>query len=744
MGLLPKLELRELPRRASQLLRQTEGPLTRDLLRTPGRFGLGQVPVRLAPDATARLVCGYCSTGCRLTAHLRGGEAVNLSPDPSYPVNLGMACPKGWQALAPLDADDRLPTPLLRDASGSLSPATWDEALDEFVRRFRGVAERHGPEAMAFLSTGQISTEEMVYLGALAKFGMGMVHGDGNTRQCMATSVVAYKEAFGFDAPPYTYADFESSDVIVLVGSNLCIAHPILWERICRNPHRPEIVVVDPRKTETAMAATQHYAIRPKSDLLFFYAIANELVRRGSVDRAFVEAHTEGFEAFCRFIEPYTPEAVAADVDVAPDGIRHLARTIAQGERVSFWWTMGVNQGHEAVRTAQALIDIALLTGNIGRSGAGANSITGQCNAMGSRLFSNTTCLLGGHEFEKPEHRAKIARILDIDEARIPTRASLAYDQILAEIRAGRIRALWVIATNSAHSWIHQSEARETLRMLDVLVVQDLYATTETAQLADIVLPAAGWGEKDGTFINSERRIGVLRKVRRAPGQALADFHIFRLVAEAWGCGELFARWQQPEDVFAAMQAISRGQPCDISGVAGYRMLEEAGGVQWPLREGEPIAAAERRLFEDGRFHRANGRAKFCFEAPRPLPERTDDDFPLLLITGRGSSSQWHTQTRTAKSAVLRKLYRGDCTVEVHPKDASRIGIDAEELVRVRSRRGVLEARAVIRETVREGEVFISIHDAATNRLTYPAFDPYSRQPSYKHCAVRLERIDGN
>jgi assimilatory nitrate reductase catalytic subunit len=741
VGLLPKTPLRELPRLASQLLRQTDGPLTRELCRTPGRFGLGQVPARLAPEATARLVCGYCSTGCRLTAHLRGGEAVNLTPDPAYPVNRGMACPKGWEALAPLDAADRATTPLVRDASGALAPASWDEALGEFVRRFRAVAEQHGPEAMAFLSTGQIATEEMVYLGALAKFGIGMVHGDGNTRQCMATSVVAYKEAFGFDAPPYSHADLESSDVIVLVGSNLCIAHPILWERICRNPHRPEIAVVDPRRTETAIAATRHYAIRPKSDLLFFYAVANELIRRGAVDRAFVDAHTEGFEAFCRFIAPYTPEAVAADVDVAPDGIRHLARTIEQGKRVSFWWTMGVNQGHEAVRTAQALIDIALLSGNIGRPGTGANSITGQCNAMGSRLFSNTTCLLGGHEFENPEHRAKVAGILGIDEERIPRRKSLAYDQILAEIRAGRIRALWVIATNGAHSWIHQSEARETLRMLDVLVVQDLYATTETAQLADIVLPAAGWGEKDGTFINSERRIGLIRKVRRAPGRALADFSIFRLVAEAWGCGELFARWQKPEDVFASMKEISRGQPCDISGITGYAMLEEAGGVQWPLREGESLAANERRLFEDGRFHHANERARFCFEAPRPAPEPTDDDFPLVLLTGRGSSSQWHTQTRTAKSAVLRKLYRDERTVEVHPKDATRAGIESEDLVRVRSRRGVIEARAVLRETVREGEVFVSMHDAATNRLTYPAFDPYSRQPSYKHCAVRLERI---
>ncbi|HEB91300.1 MAG TPA: nitrate reductase, partial [Deltaproteobacteria bacterium] len=505
-------------RSAREIVKQTEGPLTRDLVRAPGRFGIGQVPERLAPDATTRIVCGYCSTGCGLTAHLKAGEAINLSPARDYPVNLGMACPKGWEALAALEAEDRATMPLLRDAAGDLEPVSWEIATTEFVDRFRRVAESHGPQAMAFLSTGQIPTEEMFFLGALAKFGMGMIHGDGNTRQCMATAATAYKESFGFDAPPYSYADFAESDVIVLVGSNLCIAHPILWERILRNPHSPEIIVVDPRKTETAMAATTHYPIRPKSDLHFFYAVSHEVIRRGGVDRTFVAAHTEGFEAFRRFVEPYTPETVSAETGIAPEAIRRLARSILEGKRVSFWWTMGVNQGHEAVRTAQALINLALLTGNIGRPGTGANSITGQCNAMGSRLFSNTTCLPAGRDFGNPAHRSEVARILGIDEARIPDQDSLAYDQILEEVRAGRIRALWIIATNGAHSWIDQTDVREVLARLDVLVVQDMYTTTETAQMADLVLPAAGWGEKEGTFINSERRFGLLKKVRRAPG----------------------------------------------------------------------------------------------------------------------------------------------------------------------------------------------------------------------------------
>ena len=719
------------------------GPLTRDLLRMPGRFGLGQVPVRLAPDATTRVVCGFCSTGCALNAHLVDGVAVNLSPDREYPVNLGMACPKGWEALGPLSAGDRLTHPRVRGADGTWATVSWERALGEMVDRFRSVAAASGPEAMAFLSTGQITTEEMVALGTLAKLGMGMVHGDGNTRQCMATSVVAYKESFGFDAPPYTYADFEESDVIVLVGSNLCIAHPILWERVCRNPHAPEIVVVDPRRTETAAAATQHYAARPGADLALFYAVANELIRRDAVDHGFVGAHTSDFEAFAAHVRAYTPASVSAAVGLAPSEIEQLARTIEEGRRVSLWWTMGVNQGHEAVRTAQALINIALLTGNIGRPGTGANSITGQCNAMGSRLFSNTTSLFGGRDFEDDDHRAEVASALRVDLDRIPAKRSLAYDQILERVREGKIKALWVIATNTAHSWIDQSDARELLGKLDVLVVQDLYGDTDTAKLADIVLPAAGWGEKEGTFINSERRIGITKKVCRAPGEALSDFHIFRLVAAYWGCDDLFARWETPEDVFESMQEMSRGRFCDITGIGGYAAIEEEGGIQWPLPTGEAKRPQpERRLFADGRFAHADGRARFCFEEPRALPEPVDEAFPLVLLTGRGSSSQWHTGTRTERVPVLRRLHRGECYAEIHSEDARRMGIVAEDRVRVASRRGELEARAVVRNTVPAGHVFVPMHYVETNRLTLRCFDPYSRQPAYKHCAVRVEAID--
>lgn len=721
------------------LAKDRSGPLTEDLARIDGRFGLGQVPRRLVPDATTRVICGFCSTGCALDVHLRNGEAINVSPAVDYPVNAGTACPKGWEALAPLRAGDRATTPLLRSARGKLEPVDWDTALDAFVARFKAIQARHGAEAVAFLGTGQMPSEELALLGALGKFGMGLLHGDGNTRQCMATAVVAYKESFGFDAPPYTYADFEESDVLVFVGSNPCVAHPIMWGRVCANRHHPKVIVIDPRRTETAMAATEHLPLLPKSDLVLLYGVARILIERDWIDRSFVEAHTTGFDAFAQHVAAFPLARVAQSTGLDAETIERLARTVHEGRRVSFWWTMGVNQSHEGVAVAQAIIALALLTGNVGRPGTGANSITGQCNAMGSRLFSNTTNLLGGHDFAREDHRRKIARVLGVDPHRIPSRGSLAYDQIVEAIHRGKVRGLWVVATNSAHSWINQLDLRDIFGRLEFLVVQDMYASTDTAKLAHLVLPAAGWGEKDGTFINSERRIGLVKRVARAPGTALADFYIFKLIADRWGCGDLFEAWSSPEAAFRLLTEVTRGQPCDITGITGYAMIETMGGIQWPLPEGERVdPASERRLFESGRFYHSDGKARFCVADPEPVPERVDAHYPLTLLTGRGSSSQWHTLTRTDKSALLRKLGATDAYVEISPVDAAALGIAPDRQVVVQSRRGRMLARAFVTHSVRPGQVFIPMHFPETNRLTFPAFDRRSRQPSYKACAVAV------
>jgi assimilatory nitrate reductase catalytic subunit len=687
------------------------------------------------------MVCGFCSTGCSLDVHLRDKKAINLSPNATYPVNLGLACPKGWEALTPLRAPDRATTPLLRNPqTGELEPCDWDHALQVFTLKFKALIDQHGPESVAWIGTGQLPSEELALLGALGKFGMGLVHGDSNTRQCMATSAVAYKQSFGFDAPPYTYADFEESDVLVFIGSNLCVAHPIMWQRVLRNRHRPEIIVIDPRKTETAMAATQHLAIKPKSDLVLLYGTARRLIEMDRIDLDFIERNTMGFGEFKDFVEIFTAERTCAVTGLTPAAFERFVASIGDGKRVSFWWTMGVNQGHESTRTAQAVINLALMTGNIGRPGTGANSITGQCNAMGSRLFSNTTNLIGGHDFAHPDHRQKIAQILGMPLERIPVRNSWAYDQILRGVDEGRIKGLWIIGTNPAHSWIGKHNLPARLAKLEFLVVQDMYTSSETATLADLLLPAAGWGEKEGTFVNSERRFGVIKKVAHAPGQALADFHIFRLIAHYWGCECLFREWTSPQAVFQILKRCSADQPCDITGIEDFRHLEECGGIQWPWRATSPPPETERRLFEDGRFYHPDGRARFIFDLPRSLPESVDESYPFVLLTGRGTSAQWHTQTRTGKSEILKKLHPSRLYAEIHPIDAERLEIRPAAALRITSRRASITAHALITTTVQPGQIFLPMHEPGVNELTCPAFDSHSRQPAYKYSAVRLER----
>ncbi len=723
-------------------LKSHTGPLTTDLVQEPGNFGLGKIPSRLKPVSTTTSICGYCATGCQLKLHIgTDGQAINLSPQAGYPVNLGMACPKGWQALDPLNSSDRATVPLLRDASGKLQPTDWSTAVSEFTNRLKKIRNDHGAESVAFLSTGQIPFEEMAFLGCLFKFGMGFIHADANTRQCMATAATAYKQSFGFDAPPGAYAEFEESDVIVLVGANLCIAHPILWQRVMRNKRSPEIIVIDPRSTETAQAATRHIALKPKGDLALLYAITHCILRDGRIDKESI-ANTQGIGEFSEFIKDYSPESVSEKTGIPTSQIEALARTVSDpGKRVSWWWTMGVNQSHEGTRTAQAIINLCLITGNIGKPGTGPNSITGQCNAMGSRLFSNTTSLVAGHDFLNESHRRKVSEILEIPYENITDRTSLAYDEILDAAIEGKIKALWIVATNPFHSWIDSGKLATLRANLDFLVVQDMYKNTESALAADLVLPAAAWGEKDGCFINSERRIGTIKAVRKAPGLALSDFRILRLIADAWGCGNFFEKWSHPEAAFEILRRLTAGRPCDITGIKGYDHIDEQGGIQWPFPASAPPTEQERRLFSDGKFYTPDTKARILFSPPVDLPEAPNREFPFFLLTGRGTSSQWHTQSRTSNSHVLRKLYPEKIYVEINSLDATKLGISQNCLVRISSRRGELTASAYIAPTVQVGQVFLPMHYPEVNRLTHPAFDPHSRQPNYKACAVSVRPV---
>lgn len=727
----------------SPQFRALNGPLTEQLVREPGLFGLGQHKSNQTPDESTTTVCGFCSTGCSLYVDLFEGQAISLSPDIDYPVNRGMACPKGWEALAPLTAPDRAATPYYRlNRSEELKPVDWKIGAGVFCDRMREVQHRFGPESIAFLGSGQICTEELALLGTFAKFEMGMVHGDSNTRQCMATSAAAYRESFGFDAPPYTFSDLEKSDVIVLIGSNMCLTHPILWQRVQNNPHSPEIIVIDPRRTETATQATQHLALQPKSDLTLLYGIAHLLIKNEWLDNDFIANYTNGFEDFAQHVEKFTPDTVSKATGLSISELESLAKSIGTGERVSLWWTMGVNQSYEGTRTAQAIINLSLMTGNIGRRGTGPNSISGQANAMGSRLFGNTSTLLGGHDFTNSEHREKVADVLGIESYQVPDEPGWTYDQILDGIESGAIRALWIVGNNGGHSWANQLRLRELFSKLEFLVVQDMYMDTETAEMADLILPAAGWGEKEGTMINSERRVGVVKKVGHPPGQALSDFSILRLLAATWGSGDWLSKWKTPEDAFALLQELTRDQPCDISGIRGYEEIEKAGGVQWPFPESQTHLKVQRRLFEDGSFFSNDGKAKFVSEEVQKNPELPDEEYPHILLTGRGNSTQWQTQTRTKKSSILRRFHPDHVYVEMNRDDAKQLNIWEGDRVRIKSRRGEMEAHVFVSSSLQPGQVFIPFHYQETNRLTLATLDPHSRQPSYKYCSVRIEPID--
>lgn len=687
--------------------------------------------------STKHTICGYCSTGCNLTIE-KTDDNEKIKGDKKYSVNQGKACPKGLNIIQPYLSSDRGVTPLIRDNNGQMKPCDWNTALVKMSDQFKRILNEFGSESVAFISTGQIPTEEMAFLGALTKFGMGILDGDGNTRQCMATSVVAYKQSFGFDAPPYTYKDFEESDVLIFIGSNPVVAHPIMWSRVRNNKNNPKIIVIDPRETKTAKLATEHLAIAPKSDLIMLYGIANELIKRGWIDEEYIYKNTNGFEEFREQIKDVTLEDVSIKTKLSIEVIDGLIRTIHEGKKVSFWWTMGVNQSHAGVQTAQAIINIALMTGNIGRPGTGANSITGQCNAMGSRLFSNTTSLFGGRDFTNPKHRSEIAKLLEIDENIIPKRPSIPYNEIIERIKSGKIKGLWIIATNPIHSWTDLNNFKQTMKNLEFLVVQDIYPNTKTAKYADIYLAAAGSCEKDGTFINSERRIGHVSKIIEPPGDALSDFEIFSRLAKVWGCGDMFKKWQKPSDVFEILKKCSIDQPCDFSGIKNYAMLDRMGGIQWPYTDGLNLEVNERRLFENGKYYHADGKAKFIASNIEQNPERTCNKYPLILLTGRGSVCQWHTETRTSKITKLLKMYPNEAYVDINPIDAEKLGVKSEEYVWIMSRCGSVRALAIVNKSVTSGHIFMPMHYSTINELTPPIFDPKSKEPAYKLVAVNV------
>ena len=685
--------------------------------------------------------CNYCALDCNLDFYVEDEKIVRVLPTKGYPVNGGFCCIKGLSLDKQQTVVKTSPLPKIRQADGSMKEVSWDEGFQYVADQLQELQAKYGRESVAGISTGQLTMEEFAIFGHVMRNYL-KTNVDGNTRLCMATAVVAHKQSYGFDAPGYTLKDLELSDTIIFIGANPVVAHPILWKRVRQNPDK-KVIVINPRKSETAMNADYWYPVKCRGDLYLLYTLANVLIEKGWIDQNYIEAHTEGYGEFKEFVKPFTLDQAQETAGLSPEQILELAQLIHEGKRVSFWWTMGVNQGYEAVRTAQAIINLALMTGNIGRPGTGANSITGQCNAMGSRSYSNTAVLYAGGDFTNPARRAKVAEALGVDESVLAEKPTATYNQIIEGINEGRIKGLWILCTNPRHSWTNNETFASAVKKLELFVVQDIYDTIESAEECTVFFPVVPGIKKEGTYINLERRLSAMRPCLAKKENEITDYEAILGVGKALGMGGLLKGWETPKDCFELMKKCSKGMPGDITGVT-WEMLENSNGVQWPFREGETLEDDERRLYEDGNFFTPSRKAQFKFEAPMENPLPLTEEYPYLFNTGRGSVGQWHTQSRTSEVQFIGDVSAREAYLFMNPGTAAAYGLEENDRILVHSVNGEKAGFQVrISDQVREKELYAPIHYIECNKLTPSVYDPYSKEPSYKATPVWFEKMEG-
>ncbi|MBV4417787.1 molybdopterin oxidoreductase family protein [Clostridium tyrobutyricum] len=683
--------------------------------------------------------CNYCSLACNLEFYVEDNMIKKILPKKDYPVNGKFTCLKGINLDKQCSRYGKDKLPVLKDKYGNKRTISWNEAFELFADKMQYIQNKYGVESAAYISTGQITTEELALLGLVGRIHMG-INGDGNTRLCMASTVMAYKQSFGFDAPPYTLKDLEISDTLVFIGANPAIAHPVAWSRVKKNKSA-SIVVIDPRESETAQNADIWLDIIPKSDIYLLYTLANALIENNWIDREYIDNYTMDFDGFRDHVKKYNIASVEKNTGISSERVLELAQLIHNGKRVSFWWTMGVNQGYQAVRTAQAIINIAVMTGNIGREGTGPNSLTGQCNAMGSRMFSNTTALYGGRNFDNPKHRRDTAEILGVDEEKIPKKPTIPYSEIINRIDRGEIKSLWVIATNPRHSWANNKEFENAVKKLDFFVVQDLYGDTDSSKICDLFLPSVPLTKKQGSIINTERRLSAVVPVIDMGKDEMSDYDIFLGIGRALGMKQELEKWKTPLDAFNTIKELSSGMPCDITGI-DYEMLVNSKGIQWPFKSGDKLLQDERRLFEDNIYLTQNGKMKFIYENVMENPCPVDSKFPYILNTGRISVGQWHTQSRTREinsgnSSIVKAAY-----VILNVKLAKTLGIEEGDNVIISSINGNnSKFKARLSSMIKENQLYAPLHYIETNVLSVSVFDTYSKEPSYKYIPVNLEKI---
>ncbi|ODA96906.1 nitrate reductase [Mesorhizobium sp. SEMIA 3007] len=697
-----------------------------------------------------RTTCPYCGVGCGVLAKVAADGQVSVRGDPDHPANFGRLCSKGSALAETVGLDGRLLHPEIHGRRTG-----WNEALDHVASTFSQTIAEHGPDAVAFYVSGQLLTEDYYLANKLMKGFVGSANIDTNSRLCMASSVAGHRRAFGSDTVPGTYEDLERADLIVLVGSNLAWCHPVLYQRIAAaREKRPEmkIVLVDPRRTMTSDIADMHLAIAPDGDVALFTGLLAWLGQHNALDRAYITAHTTGFGQALFAASALDLTSVATATGLSEDELGRFYSLFAATAKTVTVYSQGVNQSSSGTDKVNAIINCHLATGRIGKPGAGPFSVTGQPNAMGGREVGGMANMLAAHmEIENPEHRDRVQRFWNAPG--IAQKPGLKAVEVFQGVADGRIKALWVMATNPVDSMPDADAVEAAIKACRFVVVSDVLASTDTVRHAHVRLPAAAWGEKDGTVTNSERRISRQRSFLSAPGEARPDWWIIAEVARRMGFGEAFAH-ETPAEIFGEHAALSGfendgGRDFDIGAYAGidaegYARLAP---FQWPAPSpgGGTTEQHPTRFFANGHFYTADRKARFI--AIRPTTEtRTTPDFPLILNTGR-IRDHWHTMTRTGKSPRLSQ-HIAEPFVEIHPLDAQHHGIGDADIVRISSPRGDVLVRALITPRQRQGSVFAPMHwtdqFAAKGRLdalTAPLIDPVSGQPALKHVAARIEKF---
>jgi assimilatory nitrate reductase catalytic subunit len=687
--------------------------------------------------------------GCGVLAERSADGGFTVRGDPEHPANFGRLCSKGAALGATLGPEERLLEPRVDG-----HPATWDQALDRIATGFSDCLRRYGPDSVALYVSGQLLTEDYYVANKFAKGFLGTANIDTNSRLCMASAVAGHQRAFGEDLVPVSYEDLEQADLVVLVGSNAAWCHPVLMQRIlAAREARPSqrLVVIDPRRTATCESADLHLPLRAGSDVLLFNGLLAWLFDHGHIDAGFVAAHTNGIAAALLAARVMSSDvaATAQACGLEAAQVQAFFELFAANPRAITAFSMGVNQSSAGSDKVNAIINCHLLTGRIGKSGAGPFSLTGQPNAMGGREVSGLATQLAAHlTLEDPEHRDAVQAFWE--SPAMAARPGLKAVELFDAIDAGRVRAVWIIATNPVVSLPDADVVRRALGRCELVVVSDCVEGTDTARFAHVLLPATGWAEKDGTVTNSERRVSRQRAFLPAPGAARPDWWAIGEVARRMGFGQAFD-YEGAADIFdehARLTAVATrfGRRLDLSGLVGMGAdaYDALPPLQWPVPRAANDDAPAPRLFADGAFPTADGRARFVPTPPRAPRHPTIDEFPLVLNTGR-ARDQWHTMTRTARAPQLNS-HEPEPWVDLHADDARLAGVASGELVRLVTRWGAMVARARCSGDVVQGSAFTTMHwsdryatSARVGALVNPVVDPLSGEPEFKHTPLRVE-----